>query len=385
MNTYTQIFVAMEMIFIVIVIILSTKMNKNIGTIGEIRHFLNIQITFIVEVFTQIFWILQSNNVIVMDVLSSWILNGTALIALAILLYEWFRFITHEVLKIEHDKMVLKVVHLQTFVVLLDAIVTISSYWTGLIYKIDSNAMYSRGNYYWIHSALCYSHWLGTTILLVYYLKKEEAKARKQLYDMLIVSLFPFFGGILCILNNQIPFLDASIMLSTLLIFINLQEEQITSDALTGLNNRSNFMKVYDRLLNSADIRPFVMFVADIDDFKKINDRYGHLAGDQALIVCANILRKIGRQYPSLHICRYGGDEFVLLASCKDIGKPDSFANFINQTLHNNIEKKALGFDVKFSIGYQVIDNKGMKLKNTFEKADKMLYEIKQEKKNCVK
>ncbi len=86
-----------------------------------------------------------------------------------------------------------------------------------------------------------------------------------------------------------------------------------TTDPLTGLNNRREFLHLFDLELikNRRNQIPFAIIMVDIDDFKKINDTFGHQCGDEAIIAVAECFRNNVREQD--HIARWGGEEFMLL------------------------------------------------------------------------
>ena len=88
---------------------------------------------------------------------------------------------------------------------------------------------------------------------------------------------------------------------------------QVTKDALTGLWNRAAILEILDRELSRAKRQavPVGIVMADLDHFKRVNDTYGHLAGDEVLRETARRMRSSVRLYDS--VGRYGGEEFLII------------------------------------------------------------------------
>ncbi len=92
-----------------------------------------------------------------------------------------------------------------------------------------------------------------------------------------------------------------------------LLEELSITDSLTGLHNRKNLMEILSHQIDQykRNYRSFTLLMLDLDYFKKLNDAYGHLAGDQALIKVADILLQSIRSVD--YAARYGGEEFLII------------------------------------------------------------------------
>ncbi len=155
-------------------------------------------------------------------------------------------------------------------------------------------------------------------------------------------------------------------------------------DSLTGLPNRQtlefclNDVVVYHRSNQKSEIKPSWMIALDIDHFKKINDSFGHLFGDEVLIHFTDLMKKMFRHTDFLF--RYGGEEFVVILNNAD---PDEALAAI-QRFHKEVENYNFpSGQVTVSIGYTIIDPitpPGLH----FEHADRALYEAKRNGRNQI-
>lgn len=114
---------------------------------------------------------------------------------------------------------------------------------------------------------------------------------------------------------NERTAVDRALVLGSLMISHNTAEERLLEaafqDLLTGLGNRRSFFEALDSRVDAGD-RPAVLYI-DIDGFRDVNDRLGHLAGDSALRVIARRLSSVVR--PTDDLARIGGDEFAILCA----------------------------------------------------------------------
>ncbi len=160
---------------------------------------------------------------------------------------------------------------------------------------------------------------------------------------------------------------------------------QATTDALTGLPNRPTFLaRLHQALLycNRNNQQLAVMFI-DLDNFKSVNDNFGHAAGDELLKTVARRLERCVRQ--SDLVARMGGDEFiVLLNSISELNEPDIVAhNIMNalnrKTLVSNIEHRP-----SCSIGIAIYPEDGTSDGELLNNADSAMYRAKELGKNNV-
>jgi len=163
-------------------------------------------------------------------------------------------------------------------------------------------------------------------------------------------------------------------------------KEMAQNDSLCNTYNRqySQQLLEYEFGLAMKNSLPLSILMLDIDDFKSINDRYGHAAGDAVLKAVANTIKKVIRESDILG--RYGGDEFVVglvRINCQDA---ILLARRICIAVANT-EKMVPDFpraEVSVSIGVKCLENE-QTLEELIRSADRKLYEAKKEGKNIAK
>jgi diguanylate cyclase (GGDEF)-like protein len=142
-------------------------------------------------------------------------------------------------------------------------------------------------------------------------------------------------------------------------------------DGLTGLLNRSALQEVCRHLENSSE--PLALMLVDVDDFKKVNDTYGHEVGDQALSKVGTLLNLFFRDED--FVVRYGGDEFLVLAMNTGPGEADNLQQKIRSI--NDILQKPEGYIPKLSISAGIAFSTGGYRDSLFNQADRALDHIK--------
>ncbi|MFY8299716.1 GGDEF domain-containing protein [Pseudoalteromonas sp. SS15] len=159
---------------------------------------------------------------------------------------------------------------------------------------------------------------------------------------------------------------------------------EATTDHLTGLLNRRAFDSALEVELQQCEHRkqPLSLILIDLDNFKLINDEYGHEMGDKALVFLANFLKSHSRQYD--HIVRWGGDEFILI--CPNLGPKDSlqFAQRLRKQFFNDESKWPEHQTLSIGIHTSLADE-NLSPKRLLTGADKALFLAKEQGKNCVK
>jgi len=177
--------------------------------------------------------------------------------------------------------------------------------------------------------------------------------------------------------------------LQTQLIEIGLLQsqlrEQAIRDSLTNVFNRRYMEETLDRELARAarEVYPLCIVMMDIDHFKKVNDTYGHEAGDVVLKTLSNMLTNQSRQGD--FVCRYGGEEFVLVMPNIGLevakGRANSLLGLISSLF---VPLGRFNLNITVSMGISCFPEHGETKDELLRMADKALYAAKNNGRNCV-
>lgn len=167
----------------------------------------------------------------------------------------------------------------------------------------------------------------------------------------------------------------------------NQLQEQASRDSLTGLWNRKHMLRILDKEINRSrrDKLPFAIIMIDIDHFKMINDTHGHHIGDLVLKDIAATLKKNTRNYDE--VCRYGGDELLVVLPNCDAAKTAIIAERIRNSVIKN--KKKYGrtlIEVTLSLGGATSERLSADYTSgeLIQAADEALRAAKKRGRNCV-
>ncbi len=156
-------------------------------------------------------------------------------------------------------------------------------------------------------------------------------------------------------------------------------------DPVTNLPNRNLLDHHFQRIIQSSKARTktFAVFFLDLDDFKLVNDKYGHEVGDRFLTQIAETLTRV-LDDDRVIISRHGGDEFIILATKTDKQSALLLAEKIRGTFQNPIVIDGKSITISFSIGISIYPKDGMDMETLINQADQAMYMAKSEGKNDV-
>jgi diguanylate cyclase (GGDEF)-like protein len=170
--------------------------------------------------------------------------------------------------------------------------------------------------------------------------------------------------------------------LITLEEYNNKLKQISENDEMTGLLNRRGFLSraIHHSNLSKRQKTEFLIVFIDVDNLKKINDKYGHYTGDEAIILSSAVLKETFRDIDI--ICRLGGDEFIVMAVNSAESNIDSIKSRIENKLDEYNTKLEKPFVLSFSIGFCSSKNhENMTIEEMMKSADDDFYKNKKIKK----
>lgn len=247
---------------------------------------------------------------------------------------------------------------------IIHAILEVLSGYYGFIYYVDAVNIYHHGTFYWIYVILYLA------VSLYFILEALQFGMRYQNNNGIIlwlVLLHMISGVIIGMVRSDVHIAYLCLAIDTILVYIYYTQIIERTDELTGLLNRHSYKETFQNQNDKA-----VVLFFDVDDFKSINDQYGHLYGDECLKIVGKAILDVYGDKGSCY--RIGGDEFCVILK-RELDQVELF----NAKLTNILSLKRKS-DIRLpfvSVGYALFDSKITDMESCIEEADKMMYEWK--------
>lgn len=258
--------------------------------------------------------------------------------------------------------------------VTVNTVLVVMSTFDGRVFYFDENNVYHRGPLF-IFVVLLYFSYLAYTFVFI--LIKHRRVVGGHYVPLLVFLIAPFIGGLIQTMFYGLSLIWSSTMISILIVFINTQNGLLYVDYLTGLFNRRQLdFFLQERISKGPRNTVLIGLMIDLDSFKEINDKFGHAAGDKALIDTGKTLRmSFGKNDL---ICRYGGDEFVVISEMdSETAFYDAMAMMDCHAFQMK-QKENNPYSIRFSRGYAIYDwNSNMSAQAFLKSIDDLMYQDK--------
>ncbi len=253
----------------------------------------------------------------------------------------------------------------------------IATQFTGWYYEIDASNVYTRGPFFMYTHIVNGLILISSVCLLIYKHKRIEGS---HMLAYIIFSLIPATGLLAQILLAGVAYIPSSVTVSIVILFVFVQNSRVRQDHLTGIFNRRQLdFYLEDKIGQAKKGKAFTAILLDLDDFKNINDTFGHLVGDEVIKSTAKFLTNcIGKNE---FLARYGGDEFLIITTKHEVADIEKMASDIEHAL-SNLNASSEGIKVSFSYGYfTYMPDMSLKRSEFIRLVDQQLFSNKKQKK----
>ncbi len=265
------------------------------------------------------------------------------------------------------------------FPLAISSLIMVYSLFTDFVFSVDGNNNYHRETGMYVVVAI--------SILLIVssfslFFQSGVRGDRKVFHTTCLFGSLPVLGMIIQCLFYGSSFIWPSVALAVMFTYVYLETQKEIRDYLTGLINRQQMDDLLQSRIRDAGRKgAFSLLMVDFNDFKGINDTYGHKEGDRALVSVAAILS--GRVKGIDRVARFGGDEFLILLEEEEPGEIEKIIRRINGAVEEENQKGGRPYRLSLSIGWAVFPpGKGLSLGQVIHEADLMMYENKSRIKN---
>ena len=248
---------------------------------------------------------------------------------------------------------------------------------TGWIFYISEDNHYMRGPLFFLQTIVALLTLFGSMVhLLIFYFKPQTVISKQNIRKLMAFYIVPFVGTLLTLPYSGMPGTWTCAAVSVILMYMDDQDNAIIRDSLTGLNNRKMLESTFNAYIHQVtEVKNLYLFIMDLNDFKRINDTFGHPVGDQALVETARIILKSVEGTQAL-VVRFGGDEFVVLGFFYGNANAASFEKQLKNEFAEWNKSHENHYELSISIGWCRY-HEGLTLEDMLKKADERLYEEK--------
>lgn len=245
------------------------------------------------------------------------------------------------------------------------------SLFTGFIFYVDSENICRQGDFYWIY----YCFVCLNLLFLVWVSIEDGARLQNRNFLSLFTILaFILSGTVFQVTDSEVNIVWLIVAIGAILFYVYYCNMVYQLDALTGLLNR----RAYE-LHKSALKRRSVILFFDVNEFKQVNDRFGHDSGDACLRFAASAIRSVYGRYGLCY--RIGGDEFCVIVDRK-VGSCN--VSELNARFAAYISEKN-GLMPSIAIGSAVFEPGKTDIDEAIKIADEKMYSEKNRAKNSEK
>lgn len=328
-------------------------------------------------------WIIFTSLLFPGNIFVNYLVNIVYFISSAFIGITWFWFCEFILgFDFKKNKPLFVILHLPFLALFL---MSLSSPLTHYIFYIDDANVYQRGPYHILQVFCMNIYFIITSIQgIIRLFDKNEIAMKKKYISISTLILWAFTAQMIQVCIPGYPTIEIGLVMALFSVYVELRNSIISIDQLTQINNRTQLLKYLSQKFKSFNVndtsKNLYLMMLDVDDFKHINDKFGHMEGDFALKLVADSLKKVAAN-TSCFISRLGGDEFVVVTEKEN----DKLAENLSETIRNQILKDSSNtekqYKISTSIGFAKKDSHNATVADLLKSADEAMYHNKQKHK----
>ncbi|MCR5129053.1 MAG: diguanylate cyclase [Lachnospiraceae bacterium] len=254
-------------------------------------------------------------------------------------------------------------------------VLTVINWFTGILFWEDEALQYSRGPFFGLQYLVVYAY-LATAAFHALYKANHNYIDRSRYIVIATFPIIPAISALLQLFYWRIPFNCMAFTLSVLIMYMNELGDQVSREPLTGLANRKHFMHALEEGMDAHENDgQLYLFMIDMNRFKRINDTFGHVEGDKAILMTVEALREAcSEMHRKIVLSRYGGDEFVIIAELEREEEAKELKEKICSKIEDRNTGILLSYRLSLSIGCARYTPEYKGIRSFIAAADKELY-----------
>ncbi|WP_049945349.1 GGDEF domain-containing protein [Butyrivibrio sp. AC2005] len=251
----------------------------------------------------------------------------------------------------------------------------------GIVFHFDENGVLQYGPLYAVLLLIPGGYMFYSSIKGFYRAYTQERYLDNSLYYVIgIFPILPVVCGILQVIFLTTPIMCYGATIAVLLIYLTSIENLVSMDSLTQVNNRHQMQRYLMKKMKSPTpgLSLYLMII-DVDHFKDINDTYGHVEGDKALVRVATAMKEACQAHRNrFFVSRFGGDEFIIIAETEYKGEVNWLSDKIRSSVRILNEKAGAPYDLSVCVGIAEYDySSPVPIPSLIARADTDLYHMK--------
>ncbi|MBP5177272.1 MAG: diguanylate cyclase [Clostridia bacterium] len=332
-------------------------------------------IAFILYFLSDTLWAAFDSQVLTESAFSAALTNFLNFVFMACITFTWLEYVMVVEQVENREKRAYKIATLSPFIISTLALVIIYIVAPGVLFDGNFKAT-PVFNIFLIGTPNIYR-----VAIIIYAMRRvaveENPIEKRKHYYICFYPVLVVGGGLIqAIWFPTLPIFCCGCAILMFHFYVQSMEKQISTDPLTRLNNRGQLMRYVSQKSNlRMEGRSTYVVIVDVNDFKSINDNYGHAEGDSALEITAKGLTDaVSKHNLPIFLCRYGGDEFVMVVHPSTDIELEGLIKDVRESVFASCSGENKPYGISVGIGYDQLLGGQDTFVKCLQRADRKLY-----------